>query len=104
MTSLGCFWALRENHRLAARASSHATGACAASSNVAAHYSKTVISRANMLAFFYFRAFGCQPSRALGREKKAPRCDEQSEIKQSCPTNKNYLINSHPELTPIASA
>jgi hypothetical protein len=29
-----------------------------------------VISRANLLALFYFRAFGCQPSRALRREKK----------------------------------
>jgi hypothetical protein len=36
---------------------------------VAAHHSKTVISRANLLALFYFRAFGCQPSRSLRRER-----------------------------------
>jgi hypothetical protein len=39
-----------------------------------------VISRANLLALYYFRAFGWQASRALGREKNGPRCDEQSEI------------------------
>jgi hypothetical protein len=41
--------------RLAARASSDATGAYPVSSNVAARHSKTVISRANLLALFYFR-------------------------------------------------
>ncbi|HEY4105466.1 MAG TPA: hypothetical protein VGM44_16320 [Polyangiaceae bacterium] len=40
--------------------------------------SKTVISRAKPLALFYFRAFDCQPSRALWREKKSRRCDEWS--------------------------
>jgi hypothetical protein len=69
-------WALRKNERLAARASSDATGACPVSSNVAAHHCKTVISRANLPALFYFRAFDCQPSRARRREKKRQRCDE----------------------------
>jgi hypothetical protein len=45
---------------------------------VAASLSKTVISRANPLALLYFRAFGCQPSRALRREKKSRRYDEWS--------------------------
>ncbi|HEY4106839.1 MAG TPA: hypothetical protein VGM44_23220 [Polyangiaceae bacterium] len=47
-------------------------------SNVAASLSKTVISRANLLTLFYFRAFGCQPSRALRREEeqKSRRSDE----------------------------
>jgi hypothetical protein len=40
---------------------------------VATHHSKTVISRAKLLALFYFRAFGCQPSRALGREREEMR-------------------------------
>jgi hypothetical protein len=37
---------------------------------VAASLSKTVISRANLLALFYFRASGPSPSRALRREKR----------------------------------
>jgi hypothetical protein len=51
-------------------ASGCAAFACSVSSNVAAHHSKTVISRANPLALFYFREFGCQPSRALRRERR----------------------------------
>ncbi|HEY4105905.1 MAG TPA: hypothetical protein VGM44_18520, partial [Polyangiaceae bacterium] len=43
---------------------------------MAAYHSKTVISRANLLALFYFRAFGRQPSRALGREKKSRRAGD----------------------------
>ncbi|HEY4106529.1 MAG TPA: hypothetical protein VGM44_21660, partial [Polyangiaceae bacterium] len=43
-------------------------------------HSKTVISRANLLALYCFRAFGREPSRALGREKKRRRCDEQSGV------------------------
>jgi hypothetical protein len=38
--------------------------------------SRTVISRANPSALFYFRAFGCQPSRALGRDKKTRRQED----------------------------
>jgi hypothetical protein len=41
------FFALRVSQRLAARASSDATGACSVSFNVAASPWKTVISRAN---------------------------------------------------------
>jgi hypothetical protein len=37
---------------------------------VAALLSKTVISRANPMALYYFRAFGYQPSRALRRERR----------------------------------
>jgi hypothetical protein len=37
---------------------------------VAALLSKTVISRANPLALYYFRAFGYQPARALRRERR----------------------------------
>jgi hypothetical protein len=35
---------------------------------VAARHTKTVISRANLLALYYFRACDCQPSRSLRRE------------------------------------
>jgi hypothetical protein len=56
---------------LAARASSEATGGCSVSFNVAARRSKTVISLANPLALFYFRASCPCPSRALGREGAA---------------------------------
>jgi hypothetical protein len=43
---------------------------------VAAPHSKTVISLANQLALFYFPAFGWQPSRALGREKKRKKSEK----------------------------
>ncbi|HEX3777058.1 MAG TPA: hypothetical protein VHV51_21440, partial [Polyangiaceae bacterium] len=48
------FLALRRSQRLATRASSNATGACPVSSREVAHLSRTVISRANLAALYYF--------------------------------------------------
>jgi hypothetical protein len=61
--------ALRGAQRLAARATSDATGACSVSSNVAASLSKTVISPANQWLCFISGQASPNPSRALRREK-----------------------------------
>jgi hypothetical protein len=59
--------------RLAARASSDATGACSVSSNVAASRSKTAISLANQWLCFISGQADPSPSRALGREGREQR-------------------------------